>query len=89
MDASKNDICARFRRVLDAIDREDRRPGDGESVLFRDVCAHIGAKEFDQAALLLDRIEQPTFARHVVHGHPLATVPTTAYWREQLADLSC
>jgi hypothetical protein len=24
-----------------------------------------------------------------VHGHPLATVPTTAYWREQLSDLGC
>ena len=69
--------------MLDKINNEQPRPGDGESVAFKDVCEHIAEGEFDEADALLAQIEGPAFARHVVHGHPLATVPTTAYWREQ------
>lgn len=89
MGASKKDVGARFRRLLDRIDREQPRPGDGESVAFKDICEHISAGELDEADALLAQVEGPAFARHVVRGHPLATVPTTAYWREQLSDLGC
>jgi len=89
MGVSKNDVGARFRRLLDKIDSEQPRPGDGESVAFKDICEHIAEGELEEADALLAQVEGPAFARHVVRGRPLATVPTTAYWREQLSDLGC
>lgn len=89
MGVSKNDVGARFRRLLDRIDRDQPRPADGESVAFKDICEHIAEGELDEADALLAQVEAPPFARHVVRGHPLGTVPTTDYWREQLTDLGC
>lgn len=88
MTSTKEDLCRRFRRLLDRIDSENRLSADGESAAFADVCVRIAAGEFNEADRLLANVERANFDRHALQRQRPSTLLMTADWREQLNELA-